>query len=85
MQHGTGAVELISHQLCPQSGTLTGTLNLRAAFPLDERSHATIRGMDCESYILLLGLYILDKQARLQYVIVRLADVRLINSLEPVN
>ena len=33
--------------------------------------------------ILLLRLYILDKQVRLQNVIVRLADVRLINSFEP--
>ena len=33
----------------------------------------------------ILRLYILDKQARLQNVIVRLADVRLINIFEPVN
>jgi hypothetical protein len=38
-----------------------------------------------DSGSLLLGLYILDKQARLQNVVVRLADVRLINFFEHLN
>jgi hypothetical protein len=49
------------------------------------RSLATIRGMGRQASVPLVPSYILDKQARLQNVIVRLADVRLINIFEPMN
>jgi hypothetical protein len=41
--------------------------------------------MGRQGLILPLRLYILDKQARLQNVIVRFADVRLINCFEHMN